>query len=413
MKFTTTTVLAAIAATGIAAFVAGRASSGKTVPSAEQESVERISDAGNRDRSGRAPTGTAARRTENSARTGSRAERFAEIESIIRGANPLDRSRAWLEWVDNLSPSEFQGAVEQFRALGITDSRFGEYALLLSAWAKADPITALDYTSKNTRGNFATATVLASWATMDPDAAIQWAETAHTGTGANPHMAAVIRGIAGTDPNRATHLLTSMPRSQERGEALDAILPHLTAQGAEAARSWIAQLADDSLRNGAMLRSAESLATIDPQGTVRWLMENPSEATQRRMDDVFSTWASKDSAAATAAFQQLPAGNERSNALRGIIENLATNNPTAAISLMGQNPGDVNDRTVGEFVWNSLRDHPEAAVGQIPRITDQRNRERTYARTLSHWLRRDPAAAGTWLQNNPLPENVTNRLPRN
>ena len=166
-------------------------------------------------------------------------ERLARLEGIVRGENPLDRNRALLAFIDQLAPEDFQEAVEHFRSLGITENRFGEYSLLLSAWAKTDPLAALGYAREKTRGNFATNTILTSWASIDPQSAIRWAEANHTGDEANPFMAGVIRGIAGTDPELATSLLTSMPRSTERGEALDAVLPYLLAKGNDAARAWI------------------------------------------------------------------------------------------------------------------------------------------------------------------------------
>ena len=101
-------------------------------------------------------TGTAgSRKSQHSDRpghaaAGSASERLARLEAIMRGENPLDRNRALLAFIDQLGPGDFEAAVAQFRAMGITDSRFGEYALLLSAWAKADPLAALDYAKGNT-----------------------------------------------------------------------------------------------------------------------------------------------------------------------------------------------------------------------------------------------------------------------
>ena len=127
---------------------------------------------------------------------GDPAERLAKLESIVRGENALDRNRALLAYIDQLGPGEFEEAVAHFRSLGITESRFGEYALLLSAWAKADPLTALTYAKENTGSRFATNTILSSWASADPEAAIRWAETNHEGDEANPYLAGIIRSLA-------------------------------------------------------------------------------------------------------------------------------------------------------------------------------------------------------------------------
>jgi hypothetical protein len=346
------------------------------------------------------------------ASAGDPAERLAKLESIVRGENALDRNRALLAYIDQLGPGEFEEAVAHFRSLGITESRFGEYALLLSAWAKADPLSALTYAKENTGSRFATNTILSSWASADPEAAIRWAETNHEGDEANPYLAGIIRSLAATDSARATQLLTGMPRSQERGEALDAMLPHLLRQGGEATRSWIDAITDQSLRDGAMTRTAEQLAATDPAGTAAWLLANPGEASQRRMDDVYSQWVRQDEQAAIGSLASLPSGENRSNALRGVISSVASKDPNAAVTMMNRFPNDVTDRVVQNFVWHSFRSEPSVAVNQISRIGDQREREQMYRRTMDAWMDRDATAATAWMQTNPLPQSVQDHLTR-
>lgn len=338
------------------------------------------------------------------------AERLIRLEAIMRGENPLDRNRALLAFIDQLGPGDFEAAVAQFRSLGITDSRYGEYALLLSSWARMDPLAALAYAKANTKGRFATSTILTSWASADPQAAIRWAEENHEGESANPYLAGIIRGIAGSDPVRATQLLTGMPWSQERGEALDAMMPHLLTQGSAATRAWIAALTDDSLRSGAMMRAAPALAVTDPAGTAAWLVANPSEATQRRMDDVYAVWAEQDQQAAQNAFAALPSGENRSNALRGLINSMATTNPQAAVEMMNRFPNDVTDRAVRQFVWHSFGNDPSIAVDQIYRIADENQRNQMYGRMVGSWLQQNAAAATAWMQTHPLPAAVQEQL---
>lgn len=353
------------------------------------------------------------RRTrENDRRAESAAERLIRLESIVRGENPLDRSRALLAFIDQLSPEDFEAAVAHFRSLGMTEDRMGEYGMLLSAWAKVDPLAALRYAKENTRSRFATDTILTTWASIDPDAAIRWAEANHTGDGANPNLAGIIRGIAATDPQRATQLLTGMPKSVERGQALDAMMPYLLSQGNDATRAWIEGISDDALRNGAMMRAAERLAATDPSGTVSWLLANPGEAAQRRMDDVYSTWARSDEQAAMTSLATLPAGEIRSDALRGVVTSAAMQNPSKAVAIMDRFPNDVNDDVVRNFIWHSFGNDPALAASQIARIADAGHRNRMYLRAVGRWIERDPVAAGAWMQSNTLPPSVQEQLQR-
>lgn len=348
--------------------------------------------------------------------TSSRSRESRSIDQIVRNEDALDRYRMMLSFIDGLSPADFEAAVSEFRALGMTEQRSGEYTMLLSAWAKADPLAALAYAKENTKSPFATDTILSAWASNDPDSAIRWAEQNHEGEEANPYLPGIIRALASSDPNRATQLLTSMPRSVERGKGLDGLLPSLLAQGNDATKRWIQDIEDESLRNGAILRVAEKFAETDPAGTLAWLQQNPGEAADRRVDDVFETWASTDENAAMSAYKALPAGDARSNALRGIVMNLANEDPSAAVALMDQNSNDVSERMVQHFAWRTFDDNPSLAVDQIARIQDDGTKEWMYRRFVSSWLRDDKAAAGEWLQNNlgnhPVLDQLNNRLAR-
>jgi hypothetical protein len=404
MKLTPLTALAVLVLIGVGGFMAGRASS----PASPEKNQASPTDTRSTRSSARNSAGNAGE-TKNSSRSArpereeklTAQDRLARLESIMRGENPLDRNRALLAFIDQLAPGDFEGAVAHFRSLGLTDGRMGEYSLLLSAWAQADPLSALAYAKQNTTNGFASGTILTSWASADPEAAIRWAKANFEGEGANPYLPGIIRGIAGSDPARATELLASMPRSEERGNALDFMIPHLLQQGTGSTRAWIDGIADESLRNGAMTRAAEPLAATDPAGTVSWLLANPGEATERRIDDIYSAWSKKDEQAAWNSFNNLPAGDSRSNALRGMITTTAAQNPKAAFSLMDRYPNDVTDRVVQSVVWNSFRSDPATAVTAIARIGDPQQREQMYRRALGAWQRDDPASAEAWLNKNP------------
>jgi hypothetical protein len=404
MKLTPLTALAALVLIGVGGFMAGRVSSPASSAKSQDGPAEtRSTRSSVRNSSGNGvETKSSSRsiRPERDAKSSTQ-DRLVRLESIMRGENPLDRSRALLAFIDQLGSGDFEGAVAHFRSLGLTDGRMGEYSLLLTAWAQADPLSALAYAKENTSSRFATGTILTSWASTDPEAAIRWAQANHEGDEANPYLPGIIRGIAESDPVRATSLLAAMPKSVERGKALDFMLPHLLQQGTDATRAWIAAITDDSLRNGAMIRVAEKLAATDPAGTVSWLLANPGEATQRRMDDIYSAWSKKDEQAAWNSFNTLPAGEARSNALRGMITSTAAQNPQAAFSLMDRYPNDVNDRLVQNFIWHSFGNDPATAVAAIARIGDQTQRDQMYRRTLAAWKQKDPTSADAWLRKNP------------
>jgi len=411
------TLAGALIVASAGAFFAGRMTApgaGGAAASADHAQSRKISSRGDGadDAAGATGRRAAGERTGAKASSVQGAKAIAKMEELMRVTDPMERSKAWLDFINSIDPSEFESVVASFRDLGLTDSRMSEYSMLLSAWAKKDPLQALAYAEENTGNNFARNTILTTWAASDPDAAIRWAKEHHEGEEeeGNPWMIGVIQGIASSDPARAAQLLAEMPFSEERGEALGALLPHLLAQGADAAHAWAVGIKDDQLKQAAIGRVAEALATKDPAGTAAWLMSNPGEAALRSMDNVITTWMEQDKDAAVAYYKGLPSGPERSSALRGVANSMAMENPRAAADFLDANAADADDRVYQQFAWNSFGQAPDISASYIGKIADPREQERMYNRLLDGWMRRDFNAASTWINGNPLPQNVSQRM---
>jgi len=90
----------------------------------------------------------------------------------------------------------------------------------------------------------------------------------------------------------------------------------------------------------------------------KWLLDHPGEASQRRMDEVYSQWPNIDQKAALDSIAALPAGPNRSNALSGVVGTLAKTDPAAALSLIDRFPNDVTEPVMKNFLWNSLQSAP-------------------------------------------------------
>ncbi|MDA8976867.1 hypothetical protein N9F70_01315 [bacterium] len=413
MKSTYYAVIAALVIVGSASFLAGRLTTGDRAAASEATESDLRATKSSRPQATADFPDRPGRTRQNSDRpdTGESvsAEALAsEMRTLLDDPNAFDRSRSWLEFLEGLSDDQFLDVITAFREGGLPRERMSEYAMLLSAWAERDPLAALENTGKL----FARQTILATWAITAPDAALRWAESNHEGDGANPLLVGVIRGIASHDPLWANEIMSTMPYSRERDRALDTLLPKIAAMGADEARQWADAIDDDRLRAGAVSRLAARFAAEDPQGTADWLVANSGDAVRSSMDDVIATWMRQDKDAAVGYFEQLPIGEARSHALRGIVNSMALDEPASAAQFLDNHETDANDRAVQQFVWLSLGKDPELAVTYIDRIDNQRDQEQIYQRTLDWWLRNDESAAMAWMADNTLPEPVLNHLER-
>jgi hypothetical protein len=415
MKWNLASVAGACVVVGVLGFVIGKLTTKPTAMTEEERLLETSRNMGEQRMTSSSDERTTTR-SNRPMRPGSIREegdfdqKLERMEEIVRGENALSRNRALLDWIDSLAPEEFESAVDRFRSLGLTEARMGEYAMLLTAWAEIDPVGALAYTTEKTRGGMATGTVIAAWANRDPDAAIAWAKANHEGDGANPYMIGIIRGMAETNPERATLVLQELPFSSERAEALDVMIPHILRGGSESAKKWITGITDERLRNGAIARLAEGMAKENPADTASWLLANLNETSVRSFDEVYSEWAKKDKTAALSAFKQLPEGDARSRALRGMVTVEAQQDPAAAASLMNSFPNDVDDSMVMHFAWNSFEKAPDVALSQVGLMQNKERRDRMYIRGLESWMNEDQEAAKRWMNSAKLPDNVIEAL---
>ena len=339
------------------------------------------------------------------------------VQDIARHQDPLVRTNALLALIDTLAPDDFQDVVHAFRELGITDTRRGEYAMLLAAWAKVNPQEALTYAKENTGGGFARNTILAVWAGTNPDAAIAWAESNHDSEQeANPWLVGVIRGIAPQDIARATALMETMPRSRARGEALDSMVSLLMARGADEAKEWALGVEEDYLRSGAIAFTAESIARKSPEQAADWLGEQADvEALNRVSEDITQSWYRDDPEAAIAWVTTLPP-DAMSEAAEGIIDQIVDQDPVQAAewlsNLATQNPDANFDSSIRELVRGSARQDPELAAVWIGGLSNENDQTRSYHRLLGDWRRRDSPSAERLIEYNSetLPRSIQRRF---
>ena len=339
------------------------------------------------------------------------------IEDIARYGDAIERNNALLALIDSLQPDQFLSVVDSFRKLGITRQRWGEYEMLLTAWAKVNPNEALEYSSENTQGRFAGNTILATWATTNPDAAIAWAQAKHEDSEeANPWLVGVIEGIAPYDIPRATGLMETLPRSGERGEALRAMVSQLIAKSPEDAKTWAAGIEEDHLRSGAYAYTAESIAEKNPAEAAEWLSNiGDVDALNRAGEDITEDWYRDNPEEASAWVASLPP-EAMSEAAEGIVSQVVRENPVQAaeyISELAQTHPDANfDSSIRELLRGSARQDPELAAVWVAGLSDSGDQTRYYHRILGDWRNRDSDTANAWIQDNEatLPASIGQRF---
>ena len=332
-------------------------------------------------------------------------------------SDPIARAQGFLDFVQGLAPDEFLDAVDAFREGGIENEQFGEYRLLLSAWAQVDPYRALNYSSEKTGTPFARQTILAAWVKNDSAAAISWARENFDIEGdserANPWLVGVIEGLASVDSGWATTLLQELPYSRERGQALGAVFEEVASHGPEVAKNWVNELTDERLKAGAAARLARTLAAEDPRAAAEWASSLGPEVMNRAAGEIVDRWANDDLSAARNWVEGQPVEVIAAAGPNLIDEMIHPEDIASASNWLSQFEGNPEfDSTIRSFVWNSVREEPATAANWIMKMSDERARNGTFHRILGRWMKKDRAGALDYITNNPVPESIKRRAER-
>ena len=338
-----------------------------------------------------------------------------EAKALKNMSDPIARAEKFLEFVKKLSPDQYLDAVDAYREDGIENEQFGEYRMLLSAWAQVDPLQALDYAKEKTGTNFARQTILSAWAKNDTEGAVAWARANYDsetkGADANPWIIGVIEGISSIDLGRATQLLEELPFSRGRGEALDAVFAEVTSGGPESAKRWIASLGDEKLKSGAASRLAGQLAKSDPRAAAEWASSMGSEILKSSAGEIIQQWADKD---LTAARDWVESQSEEIVASAGpaLVREIIQNEDVVAASdwLATYEGNPAFDESVRSLVWNSMGEEPAFAADWIMRLSSEDDQRSTFHRMIGRWMGKDEAGVVDYINNNPVPEGIKQRV---
>ena len=138
-----------------AAFLVGRGSADSPEAADTSDSKTNSAPSGSRTISRRVKSSSPSATADRIASTTTRSSSKEQIEAIREEAkalknmsDPIARAEEFLKFVKNLSPDQYLDAVDAYREGGIENEQFGEYRMLLSAWAQVDPLQALDYAKK-------------------------------------------------------------------------------------------------------------------------------------------------------------------------------------------------------------------------------------------------------------------------
>lgn len=311
-------------------------------------------------------------------------------ERIFSLIDPLRKGDEFRTLLSSLDLDGLEELVDFMRTSGLGRENDSEFRMALAAWAQKDPISALNYAEDNSAGNWFKNNILTNWAQFDSRAAEAWAKSNFTGDGANPYMPAVINGIASSDFATADRLLTEMPYSGERGQALNSVVSAAIKLGSDEATRWVENIADDQLRAGAIRRLADELARVQPEDAASWVTKLPTgEDRSAAIQQVAKRWVRNDVDAGLAWVDSLSA-QERIEVAPSVAGRIARSDFNRAQEWASQvNFGDQREQVMYDVARNGLRGgETDQARAMLVELSQQESAVGNRAQRTLRWLDR-------------------------
>lgn len=285
-----------------------------------------------------------------------------------------------------------------------TMGRMGGFVngMVLKSWATSSPEEAADYYTVNSSdfyggrrgGGMSSAGVIASeWALQDKDAALAWA-LKQDGADGTSALNEVFRQVAGNDPGEAVLLLNSINDEAARISAQKTLAREWGASDWLAAESWISSLPVDQQKE-ATAEALRGLSDQDYLAAAEKLADlGDAEGFADTMESIARDWSKDDPAAASAWVMANGTVEAQKESIGVTVSSWARVDSVAAYEFVSsQEIGEVRDEAVSSYIESNLNGDTNQNLDLAETVTDNFERARAIAMSVSSWMQDDKEAA--------------------
>jgi hypothetical protein len=303
-----------------------------------------------------------------------------------------------------LAAKDPESAVSQLKLIADEKLRDSVFDSCLTTWARQDPIGATrwmqahpDAYSVGSNGNESVAKFCQGIAVRDLKTALEFSSGL-----AEPlrqqALLAVASEWAAADPAAAlswcleNHLSPTEPATSSFSSAINVAMH----RGPEKTAAWIASLPLDGERGeiaGYALRFAKSAMALKLFGLI------PEADQPNYVSPYMKSLNTQKVGAALQWASSLPEGTLRVAALDTLMSEYRFKKPVETIDAFP--PGNSRDAAYAAYIRKSSSKATAPDMEQLPKIADERLRQRVAWEAFNTWNRSDPAAARKWLEETP------------
>jgi hypothetical protein len=341
----------------------------------------------------------------------------AEVRAALAEGDVLERFDRTASLLQHLDPDNLPGVLAVYDQM-IAIINESEIRAFVAAWARLDPLAALDHTRAwpfAPKQEIGVEVAIYSWALRDPLAA----RLAIEGVVADqPQLRekllhGLVAGWVHSDAEGLDRYLADLPPTTRDRITVVAVATLMRARGAEAAMAWVDAILrnegyDDRYKLSAFRRGIRSVSRWYPERGAAWAMEHAGNA--YAVDGpriVAEQWGGRDGRAAMQWLRGQPAGRRRDQGVRQALVEWLRSDRQGAVEWLNSETLTVFHDPALELYASRLDDRkPEEAIGWCERILNPERRTGCFRAAAKTWYQRDAEAAEAWLEQSPLDEET-------
>ena len=224
--------------------------------------------------------------------------------------------------------------------------------------------------------------------------------------------AGILRGLAVSDPARATEYLQNLPADTEGLDRLvDTVANEQMKQGIGTATTWAANLSTDKLKKQAFEQLGDEYARQDPVKAAGWIEDYAGEAYSiEAVEEVADEWAEIDPGAAVDWASRLPEATQATAMESAFQEWEEADAEGASAYLQNMESSPAKDAAISGFVSDLGKDEPAMAIEWAQTIENEATRTDALTDVGRDWYREDPDAASNWIETSGLPVESVEKI---
>ncbi len=330
----------------------------------------------------------------------------AAMQHLTNGPGGIAQLRAMLAFADSVDLADVPDLLDLLNDQPTTPESVELKKALLDRWAGANPAAAVAWAEDLKNAGQKTNSLVAifeSWSARDPAAALAAVDAKMSPSVREEALTAVFKNYGAQDPQAALKALKATPAEWGMAGLAQFIYQNWARNDPAAAAADVASMPAGYAKVMSLSRVAEAWTQQDPAAGMAWAQSQLGLGVSWY---AVNGLLEQNPAMAGTYLSQLYNGNGRDGLTLGIAHNMAQTDPAAAVDWLDKNAtGSAYTKAMTDLVNSFGRDNAAVFAPAVLQMPAGQDRDNAIAHLTEQWTMGDREGALAWAQNLPAAES--------